>query len=397
MTEREKARRALLALSSAALALPGYSRASPPPREPGADYRYFAYREADVPAEKTSNPQRRRYDINGHAVRIFAPLGSRWSIDGELLVETMSGASPWFITPGANGQPVQVLSGATISEERTDLLLKLTHHGRALDVGGSVGVSEENDYQAINLGIEAAWEPGEAQWAYRLGLGLSFDELEPTEGASARFPERIAQAQKESATLSGSVSRVLDRRAMLQIGGSLTRHSGHLADPYKLVFVENQAVNDARPRQRSIGVLMARYRRHFAPRTASLHLDYRLTVDDWDIESHTLEFAWHQALGPDWQLVPGLRYYSQSQAEFYAPYFESAPSNGLASSDYRLSPYGALSARLDARRSWGRVQLSFGWEHYRADGSFALGQVTTENPGLLEFDLLSVGFSYRFD
>jgi hypothetical protein len=95
-----------------------------------------------------------------------------------------------------------------------------------------------------------------------------------------------------------------------------------------------------------------------------------------------------------------VRYYSQSQAEFYAPWFDSEPSDGLYSSDYRLSPYGALSYRIRAEtrlQSWELDWiLNVGYERYRSSGDLALGKVSVENPGLVSFDMLSVGFTGRF-
>ena len=54
-------------------------------------------------------------------------------------------------------------------------------------------------------------------------------------------------------------------------------------------------------------------------------------------------------LWSSFRLIPSLRYYTQSQADFYAPYYISERSDGYYSSDYRLSPYGALAWRVKAR------------------------------------------------
>ena len=77
-----------------------------------------------------------------------------------------------------------------------------------------------------------------------------------------------------------------------------------------------------------------------------------------------------------------------------------ARADGNHSSDYRLSPYGALSGRLRAetRFSTGRIDwlASLGWERYVSDADFALGKVTVANPGLVSFHLISVGLTARF-
>jgi hypothetical protein len=77
-----------------------------------------------------------------------------------------------------------------------------------------------------------------------------------------------------------------------------------------------------------------------------------------------------------------------------------ARADGLYSSDYRLSPYGALGWRIKAEtrfRIWRLDWIaSFAWERYLSSGKYALGKVEVENPGLVNYDLFSVGFTTRF-
>jgi hypothetical protein len=69
---------------------------------------------------------------------------------------------------------------------------------------------------------------------------------------------------------------------------------------------------------------------------------------------------------------------------------------GDKSSDYRLSPFGAVTFGLSA------VAHSYNWkvivsaERYVADGDLALGTVENESPGLLQYTLVTLGFDYSF-
>jgi hypothetical protein len=173
----------------------------------------------------------------------------------------------------------------------------------------------------------------------------------------------------------------------------MVTNDGYLSDPYKKVWRADlsNTVADARPNERQQLVLNVRMRHYLPAVRAALHVDYRFFDDDWDISSHTVDLAWYQNLGDNWQLTPSLRYYSQSQAYFYGPFFYNARSDGYASSDYRLSPYGALSFRLRLERNWGEFSTNVEWESYRAAASLALDDVGVENPGLVEFDILSLG------
>lgn len=396
MAATKKPAEALQALSSAALALPAYAAA--PPADTQIDYHYFSYREARLPgAQAASGQAAERYDIDGHTLNAQMPLGAQYGVRADLTIESMSGASPWFVTPDAQGQPVQVMSGATIEDNRQDLLVTLTRYSDELSLGLSTGYSEEDDYRAANLAINALFEPLGDQVSFGLGLSYSDDRLEPTEGGSARFPDRIVSADKDQLGLQASLTQILNRRTVLQWGLALTRSSGYLSDPYKLVFVDGNTRPDSRPQERSMGAFFLRLRRHFKALTGALHLDYRATSDDWSVQTHALEGKWVQRFGGNWRWTGGLRYYSQSQAEFYAPFYSAPPANGHMSSDYRLSPYGAVSVMGQLNYALGNFDLAAGLEHYVADASYALGEVDVANPGLVEFDMLNLRVAYRFD
>jgi hypothetical protein len=99
-------------------------------------------------------------------------------------------------------------------------------------------------------------------------------------------------------------------------------------------------------------------------------------------------------------LIPSVRYYSQSQADFYAPFFISERSDDLYTSDYRLSPYGALAFRAKAETRFQLYNLDFivniGWEKYISGGNLAIQKVGTENPGLVGYQMWSVGLTSKF-
>ncbi|HXG28981.1 MAG TPA: DUF3570 domain-containing protein, partial [Nevskiales bacterium] len=129
---------------------------------------------------------------------------------------------------------------------------------------------------------------------------------------------------------------------------------------------------------------------------AALHADYRLYDDDWDVTAHTLDLAWHQNLPGGWRVVPGLRWYSQSQAFFYEPFYAAPRGDGFASSDYRLSPFGALSLSLGVNKAVDGWVLSLRYENYDSDERYALDDVDVENPGLVDFDVLAFSVKKTF-
>lgn len=390
---------AFKALSAAALAIPGIVsqvQAAAPVAEAELDYKASAYREADIEGSKLAAGSASRYEIDTHQLRFISPLGRASDLAVDLSYETMSGASPWFIMPGTGGgKPVQVMSGASIEEERKDIQTSIGHYfSQKVSAKALLGFSTENDYQAVNMGVEASIEIPARELTVTAGIGFSDDEIEPTDPG---MPDRIDSATRTSTTAFVAIAQVLNNRTAVQGGLTLVNNDGYLSDPYKKVWREDlsNTVADKRPNERQQVIASARLRHYVPSLRGALHVDYRFFDDDWDVSSHTVDLAWYQNIGDNWQLTPSLRYYGQSQAYFYGPFFYSARDDGYASSDYRLSPYGALSFRLRLERNWGEFSANLEWESYRAAANLAPDDVSVENPGLVEFDILSLGLNFH--
>jgi len=381
--------RTLSALTSAALAIPAVAVstnaiADAPPTMTEVGYRYSQYQEDDIAESNKVKDvgSTKRYDINIHQFRVLTPVGDNYSVDATFDYETMSGASPLGTIQGADGDPLLVMSGASIDDTRMDLNVKTTRYyenGNASIVGG---YSTEDDYEAFNLGLEGEKHINDKLTTLMGGIGYSDDTIEPTPA-----PGRVTEEEKYTATTFIGIAQVINAESVLQTSINYAYSDGYLSDPYKLV--------DQRPDSRSSIAWNTRYRYYLGSLDAAVHADYRLYVDDWDMLSHTIGFEWHQNIDPNLRVIPSFRYYSQSQADFYRPY-DNASIEGDKSSDYRLSPFGAVTFGLSA------VAHSYNWkiiisaERYIADGDLALGTVETEHPGLLQYTLLTVGFDYAF-
>nr|MBV6631239.1 DUF3570 domain-containing protein [Oceanococcus sp. HetDA_MAG_MS8] len=352
------------------------------------DYAYVDYREAPVAANRTASGQaEERFRIRSHRLRNQWQRGDdQFSADAS--VEFLSGASPWYVLPAADDQrPVQVMSGASIREQRQALSLGWQRQAGAGRLwGAQLGVSDEDDYRSYSVGGSAAWDSTHRRWTWSLGGQYNSDELFPTDGASAQFPQRIRRASRDGAAANSSLSYVLSPRSMLQLGVQWEHQRGFLSDPYKLVWVQNETrtIADARPERREILALSLRGRYHLGTRTA-LHLNLGASQDDWGIHAHSAELRLRQSppQGLGWNML--LRWYSQSQADFYTPFLLRRRVDGIASSDPRLSPFGALMLGLSWRQQYSRWWWGGGMDVYQADGRYALEGVEQEAPALLGY------------
>ncbi|MDR3416401.1 MAG: DUF3570 domain-containing protein [Nevskia sp.] len=408
MSNKKPVNGALLALTASALAIPGMSapahaQSSAPDAMPEQndklllDYRYSGYREGDIPASKTANGQSsHRYDVDSNQFRTAAQLDGKTDLTADVTIETMSGASPWFVLPGVNGKPLQVMSGASIHDFRQGIQLRTNRRFEPVTASLLAGYSHERDYSSANGGMEGSWDFNDKLTTLSGGAGYTGDQVNPTEGQSSRFPTRIKHATAYEINSFVGVSQVLTRETEVQTSLSYTYQNGYLSDPYKLVYVGGITAADNRPANRHKLAWTTRLRQDVPLLDASVHLDYRYFRDDWGVVAHTVDLAWYQTLPDSWAVVPRLRWYSQSQANFYQPYYNAARGDGYYSSDYRLSPFGSLSESLAVYKRLGSWNLSLRYEHYDSGAGYSLRSVDVEAPGLVRFQVFSAGIAKTF-
>ncbi|MEP6485175.1 MAG: DUF3570 domain-containing protein [Rudaea sp.] len=388
MPKRPSSSLTLLLAASAALA-GQKTHADETTTAPTIGYRFNVYDEDAMSGASIGSPQ--RYHVDTQQIDFSAGVGDRNTLNVNATHEVMSGSSPWYSIPGPNNKPIQVLSGATIRDHRTAAQASFTHDaGNNATSTLSASYSAERDYHATSLGAERT-TPLNSALTLGFGGSISHDVIEPTD---ALLFDRIVHAEKNTLSAFGSLSWVLNKASVVESGIQLNYQSGYLSDPYKLATVGDSLLPDTRPDRRTEAAWLVRYRLAVNP-DAALHADSRVGINTWGQKSLTLAASWYQTLPHGWQLIPGVRYYSQDSARFYAPFF-AQDAGDFYSSDYRLGGFGSISADINVRKQIGRWQFSAGAERYHASTSYALGGADP-NPGTVSYTRIYAGLDYHFD
>jgi Protein of unknown function (DUF3570) len=349
-------------------------------------------------------------------------------------------------------QITHVLSYASPeTRKQGDFSLSYNWDEAAVNVGG--GISVENDYESRFVNLGGRMDFNQKRTTVNLGLSYTnsdtFAHLDPdalpyisTEGYDEEFfdesigstnfrsidgaPAQIeyqlgtgTNSLRQQAILRGKrqdwgtqlgLTQVLTPDSVLELGFGYTRSTGYLANPYKLVYVFNAQLEvgqdpnqpilfgsasnarlEKRPEERNQFNWSLGYNQYIAPFDAALHFDYHFARDDWGINAHTFEADWVQPVGSGWTVTPRVRYYSQSGADFYAPFITTVdvfdPARGenvnspytrelpkFYSSDQRLSGFGALSGGVTVAKQFAKgVSLETGFEYYTHQGSLKIG------------------------
>ena len=392
----------LFALTTAALALPSLTpsvaKAQSAPVDFDVSYRFSTYSEGEVSPENNllgAGQSVDRFDIDIHQLGIVAPLSSRWSLNFDASTESLSGASPWFVQP-VNGEAVQAFSGATIEETRNDVSVGTNYFADRFRIGGGVAFSTENDYEALAFNLSSSIFFNNKNTSIDFGISQSNDDITPTQDPTAD-PNglRIISDTKSSQAVSVGFSQVLNKTTLIAGSLGFKQFDGFLSDPYKLVSVGGTLIPDARPDSKFENTASLQLRKFFTGIEAALHADYRFYDNDWGNLSNTVSLAWYQNLG-SWQLTGRVRVYDQQQANFFSNFFEEARADGFHTSDYRLSSYSAISTKLSVKKSFGDVfSVLVSYEDYQTGSGF-IGSDDELSPGLVEFDLISVGLNTKF-
>ena len=285
------------------------------------------------------------------------------------------------------------MSGATIHETRDEIKLALGHTKNRTSHSILAGYSTENDYEALFMAYTGDYEQDNKHTTLQWGLSYSDDELSPTD---AILFGRVEQAERDSLSASFGLTRVINRNALIQSGVQVTSQDGFLSDPYKEFWLNGTIVFDQRPDSRTAFSWSTRFRQYFVSSDAALHADYRFYDDDWGVTAHTLDLAWAQPFGDQFELTPSIRYHSQRAADFYDTVIIDGTQPNYWSSDYRLATFGAIRYRISATWRAEIWSLAFNADIYNSKESLAISGPHFDTPALLDYWRISLGWQVNW-
>ena len=122
---------------------------------------------------------------------------------------------------------------------------------------------------------------------------------------------------------------------------------------------------------------------------------------DLDAPPHTLDVRYRWPIGERSYIEPHVRYYTQTEADFYRLSLDSAqPLPEFASSDYRLGNFDAITAGLKygwTTRNGNDMSVRVEW--YTQSGEVPAGQLIgnqASRDNYPDLNAVIVQFSYRF-
>ncbi|MEQ1560524.1 MAG: DUF3570 domain-containing protein, partial [Methyloglobulus sp.] len=311
------------------------------------------------------------------------------------------------------------------TRKQGDFKLSYEWDEAAVEAGG--GISIESDYESRFANLGGRMDFNQKQTTVNAGISYTNSAIESfiNPNGYVSWGEQhaslissnslsglgILRANREDWAAQLGLTQVVNKDAAVELGMGYTRSTGFLENPYKLSWLLGVDPDDPRQQGLPEGFFFAdgsggsayieqrpdarnqwhwntRWAQYVEPLDAALHLGYSFAHDDWGINAHTFDADWVQPLGFGWTVTPRIRYYSQSAADFYSPYFIVPAENKLLSeenlngiifpenfsSDQRLSGYGTLSGGITVSKQFAKgIGMEAGVEYYTHQGSLKLG------------------------
>ncbi len=249
--------------------------------------------------------------------------------------------------------------------------------------------SNEFDYLSLSSSALLAHDINNRNTTLSIGVSAAFDTIDTVGGIPVAFGRQLPEGQEQprqgeeddKAVIDVvlGVTQVLSKDSLLVFNYSFSQADGYLTDPYKVISVVDAAsakpietLYENRPDNRTKHAVYTQYKRNFSGNI--LDASYRYSTDDFGIDSNTVDLRFKYRLNEQSFLKPHIRFYSQSEADFYTPFFVdgSQPlannSSSFATADYRLGEFTSTTIGLEYGRDNVRRPWSVALEYYVQSG-----------------------------
>ncbi|MFK5981887.1 MAG: DUF3570 domain-containing protein [Flavobacteriaceae bacterium] len=306
-------------------------------------------------------------------------------------------ASPWVASSGASAEDVWVGGSVGYSHSSDDrnfiwsghVSFSAEYDYTSIGFGGSVAKLFNKKNTEINIGAQVyfdTWNPKypteldsylEVNGNLNNGFFQNIDILNQDgniidksgNGGPIWNPENynfISDKGRNSYSLSVSFSQILSKRAQGAVFFDIVQQQGWLANPMQRVYFKDKdnyyignpdgIQNYTSPENTTVFHLADDIERlpdtrfktpiglrfnYFINEFLTVRTYYRYYFDDWGVQSHTANIEVPIKIGGNFTLYPSYRYYTQTAADYFAPYNEHLSTDEFYTSDYDLSEFDA--------------------------------------------------------
>jgi hypothetical protein len=264
-----------------------------------------------------------RVEVRSWYAETEVELEQGWSLDFLGTIDAWSGATPNGLPPSYSSPNLPWLNNVP-EEIRKAGLFTLNKATQDHDFSFEYGISDEPDYLSRSYAVQYSYKLAAETLIITSGVSLQDDSVHDD-------PNEI-WVDKKTPSISGGLTRILDKFTSISFNFTYSWPSGYLSDPYKGTphqplelmpddpkSVEIPLAPENRPNKREIFIFYSELSRYLDSFKIGTHLSYRYFQDDHRLSGHTIEIEANKRLGEKWILSPRYRFYTQNQTSFYSP------------------------------------------------------------------------------
>ncbi len=274
---------------------------------------------------------------DGPAFLVRKRLADRVSVSASYYVDAVSNASIDVVT-----------TASPFRERRTAMDFSVDHVVRDSLITLGVSRSDEPDYQASSISLDASQEVFGGMTTVSLGFTRGADKVGKKD--LGWFDEVTHWHYR------AGVTQVLSPRWLASANVEAISDSGYLGSPYRVARVFGAAVPERNPRTRTSRTLKLRTAYELGARDA-VRVEARLYGDTWDVKARTAEVGYSRHVGSRWMADGFLRAHSQRRALFYSD--NASIETVYVSRNRQLSSFGSTSVGTKANYALGNVGGGF--------------------------------------
>ena len=353
------------------------------------------------------NESNNRTVVSAPSIMLNKDFGTDYTLNVNVVADAVSGASETFYDASSGASAYSRGIGVNAS----DVEYGNVEYDDTRVAGGATLITRFDNRDELTVGLnyssESDFYSAEGSLEYMhwltssknnsLSLGLSYQSNEvlvkcnpDSATSSCDAGSGASEAMTNDAiNVQASYFQNINSESYAKVSLFYIGDSGYLTNPYSNVvrnYVDGgtaDVVGENRPDSRAAYGLSLKYANAITS-NLSAHIGYRYYTDDWDIDSHTIDTDFYYEPSSDWLIKLGLRYYMQSEANFYSAEKDYFTNEEFASSDIRLGKFNAITYKTDIEyKISDDFSANFGVNYYdQSEG--------------LDATYLMTGVTYRF-
>ena len=302
---------------------------------------------------------------------VAIPLNSNDVLTIDAGISAYTSASSSNINPFDSSQsasPYSESSGASISDIWANGNISYAHSSDTRNniVEGHVSVATEYDYFSIGfggsfthlfneknteLGVKVnvfldTWNP---QYPIELRPDFTNDNIVGSGTYNPFKYQAFDDEIRNSYSLSLSFSQILSKNLQASVFIDVVQQNGLLSTPHQRVYFQDQPdfyVDDFQLADDVERLPDTRFKipfgarlNYFVNERLTIRSYYRYYFDDWGINSHTASIELPFKISDKFTVYPVYRFYTQTAADYFAPYEMHLTTDEFYTSDYDLSKF----------------------------------------------------------